>query len=497
MTLTDIKNKIIEQLNNLTIDDFYFDPKANFAKEIFYELTQHKSEEEIEKYLIDKFPETIVEGKTFPIKLSINQFNEQITKADGVIKDLEKTFIKLDKQTENTKNQLSEIPQQKSQSQSALKEIEMEIEQIKPLSKKAPYASKINELEKEKNKINLEINTFEKKSEELKSKIQELQNKTNEVNKSIKEKVKEVKNIELQRNNAQKELKQQNTNEFYDSEYSSLEFLFKILTRISINKIELEEERKTGKKIKIPYNRNLYPQSSSSNIIDEIVSEKTGEIKLKLNDFNEVDYEELILSFAKKVNIVPSDWRKIIYQILASPLPNLAGRIYFDYDNNYNVNREILELTNEDISALLATKIAIKEKNSIITADNKIVLEISGGISATITFREKGKQIEKFQKEKIEIYSNCLLTSRFVGQTLYKQNGYTVSYIEINTPGAYYILNDKFVIEIYFNPAPILLDNNNEIKFSTNTSDKYKLEDEEEEEQRRKKELEDLYDDDY
>ena len=39
MTLTDIKNKIIEQLNNLTIDDFYFDPKANFAKEIYANFT--------------------------------------------------------------------------------------------------------------------------------------------------------------------------------------------------------------------------------------------------------------------------------------------------------------------------------------------------------------------------------------------------------------------------------------------------------------------------
>lgn len=494
MTLTDIKNKIIEQLNIFTIDDFYFDPEVNFAKEIFYELTKNKSKEQIEKYLIDKFPETIVEGKTFPIKLSINQLNDQITKADSVIKDLEKTFIKLDKQTENNKSQLSEIPQKKSQSQSALKEIEMEIEQIKPLSNKAPYTKRMNELEKEKNKINLEINTFEKKTEELKREISELQNKTNEVNKNIKEKVKEIKNIESKRNNAQKELQQQNKNEFYDSEYSSLEFLFKILIKKSINKIELEEKRKTGKKIELPYNRYAF----GNNIIDEIVSEKTGEIKLEIDDFNEENCKELILPFAKKVNIVPSDWRKIIYQILASPLPNLAGTIYNnDYYNNYNVNREILELTNEDISALLATKIAIKEKNSIITADNKIVLEISGGISATITFREKGKQIEKFQKEKIEIYSNCLLTSRFVGQTLYKQNGYTVSYIEINTPGAYYILNDKFVIEIYFNPAPILLDNNNEIKFSTNTSDKYKLEDEEEEEQRRKKELEDLCDDDF
>lgn len=490
MTLTDIQNKIIEQLNNFTIDDFYFDPEVNFAKETFYKLTGHKSKEQVEKYLIDKFPETIVEGKSFPVKQLINQLNEQITKADSVIKDLEKTFIKLDKQIENNKSQLSEIPQKKSQSQSALKEIEMEIEQIKPLSNKAPYAKRMSELEKEKNKINLEINTFEKKSEELKSKISELQNKTNEVNKNIKEKVKEIKNIELKRNNAQKELKQQNTNEFYDSEHLSLEFLFKILTRKSIRKIELEETRKTGKKEPSSYYNGI-----PNNYRDEIVSVKTGEIKLEINDFNEEDYQALILPFAKKVNIVPSDWRKIIYQILASPLPNLAGTIY----NNYDVKREVLGLTNEDTSALLATKIAVKENNSLITADNKIVLDISGGISATIIFREKGKHIEKFQKEKIEIYSNCFLSYRFVEQRLYKQNGYTVSYIEIVTPGAYYILNDKFVIEIYFNPAPILLDNNNEIKFSTNTSDKDKLEDEdeEEEEQRRKKELEDLYDDDF
>ena len=74
--------------------------------------------------------------------------------------------------------------------------------------------------------------------------------------------------------------------------------------------------------------------------------------------------------------------------------------------------------------------------------------------------------------------------------------------ISIETPGAFYILTDKFVIEIYFNAAPILFDNNSIIKFAPNISGIAKREDEiaeqeAEEERRRQQDDDDYYDDDY
>lgn len=489
MTLADIKNKIAGQLNELTIDDFYSDPNVNFAKETFAELTNQKSEEQIEKYLTEKFPDTTVEAKRFALEQTVTELNNQMATFKSVINDFQTEIYKLDKQTAEKKEMQADIPKQESQAKAELKEIQTEIQQIKPLANKAPYIKQMEELEKSKEKKRKEIESYPTALEKLKAEISELKTMTDSVKENIAKNETEIKTIQTSINKTQKELEQlkEKENSYYKNEYSALEFLFKTLLKKSITKDEVIEYQKTGKKLRNNFNYQSY---------DEEVAVKTGEVTLDIQNCSFEDYSKFVLTFINNKNIIPVGWRKILYQILSNPLPNLSGTISnLNYDKHFYFNNENLELTNIDISALLATKIAVKTNYSVKTSDNKIILGLSGGLSATIIFREKGELITKFQQQQFEIYSNCFLSQRYVAHILYSQNGYANSTISITTPGAFYILSDKFVIEIDFNAAPILFDNNSIIKFAPNISGKAKHE----EERRRQQEEDDYYadDDDY
>ena len=176
---------------------------------------------------------------------------------------------------------------------------------------------------------------------------------------------------------------------------------------------------------------------------------------------------------------------------LSRPIAEIAGTLNYAF----GLGNEKSELTHLDQSMLLATKIAVRTNYSIKTADNKIVLALSGGILATISYREKGDLITKFQKESFEIYRISNNSKDFVLQTLYFQTGYANSEITIKTPEGFYILFDKYVIEIHFAPAPILFDSNSVIKLTPNISGKAKLEEEKRKEEKRKKNDDDWDDD--
>jgi myosin heavy subunit len=493
MTLTDLKNKIAGQLNKLTIDDFYADPNVSFVKETFAELTNQKSEEQIEKYLTDKFPETIVEAKRFALEQKVTELNNQIATVQSAIKDFQTEIDNLEKQSADKKEKQADIPKKKSQVESEIKEIQTEIQQIKPLANKAPYIKQMEDLEKSKEKKSKELESYPASLDKLKIEISELQTMTEGVKENIAKNEAEIKTIQTSINKIQKELEQlsEKENSHYKDEYSSLEFLFKILLKKSITKREEIEYQKTGKKIRNNLNYQSY---------DEKVAVKTGDVTLGIHNCSFDDYSRCVLKFTNNKNVIPVGWRKILYQLLSNPLPDLAGAISnVNYYPDFYFNNENLELTDKDISALLATKIAAKTNYSVKTSHNKIILGLSGGLSATIIFREKGELIAKFQKQQFEIYSNCFISRRYVAQILYDQTGYANSTISVETPGAFYILSDKYVIEIYFNAAPILFDNNSIIKFAPNISGKAKHEEEiaEEEERRRQLEDDDYYDDDY
>ena len=490
MTLTDIKEKIVEQLRKLTIDDFYSDPQLSFAKQIFSEQTKLKTDEEFEQFLTEKFPETTAETLRFSLEQSITDFNEQIADIEKKIKTSQTKIDKLETQVAEKKELQADIPIQQNKTKSELTDIETEIKQIKPLAGKPPYDKQMESLEKTKEKISKELDSFPAAISKAKEELEVLQNNIKTERETISQKQSEIKSIHSQIGNKQQELSQlqEKENTHFKNEYSSLEFLFKILLHKTISKVEIVTHKKTGKK----YSINHY-------YFDENDIEKTGEQILNIRHCGFDEVCKFILPFTNSKSSIPKDWRKIIYKTLSNPIPVIAGTISkIKPDSTAYFATENLGLSHIDTSTLLATKIAAKTKYSVRTSDNQIVLGLSGGLSAIISFRDKGEMISKFQKQPIEIYANCLSSAQFVLQTLYYQTGYAKSKIEIETPGGYYILTDKLVIEIEFDPAPILFDNNSVIQFAPNISGKAKHEDEvEAEEERRRKTEDDAYWDDY
>lgn len=85
MTLTEIKDKITGQLAKLTIDDFYTSGGNSFARQIFFEITKQKTDEDIKKYLSDKFPGTTVETLRFPIEQAIAKIRKEIVDIESMI----------------------------------------------------------------------------------------------------------------------------------------------------------------------------------------------------------------------------------------------------------------------------------------------------------------------------------------------------------------------------------------------------------------------------
>lgn len=477
MNLTDIKNIIIEQLSNLTIDDYYADPNISYlVKKTFAEVTKLNSPEEIENYLTQKFSEVTIEAKCFNLKKSINDLNDQISNIqESSNNDQGKIDMLIMQIAEEEEKKQTTIPNQLSLANNHLKEIQMEIQLLEPLASKFPYLSHLKDLEEREKKINVEIKNYLIQIDKSKKEIDGLQSEINKIRESIVNYEVEIDTFNTTILKTQKELDKINENRYYENEYLSLEFLFKILLKTSINKNRIFEKQKTGKIITDRY---------SNKEIEETISVATGEISLNKMSISNDDYSKFILSSSLVINknIIPNEWRKILYETFTKPLPNFSGTIgNLVYKNEVFFTSQSLELTSEDISTILAIKIAVKTNEIVTTIDNKIILGLSGGLAATIIFREKGDVITRFQKQEFEIYSNCFKSDRFKQNTLYYQNGYADSRVCLQTPGAFYLLANKYVIEIYLDPAPILFDSNNIVKFSPNISGIAKYEDKQDE----------------
>jgi hypothetical protein len=471
MTLTDIKNKMVERLCMLTIDDFYSNPDVSFLKDIFTELTNQKTDDQILEYLTTRIPETTIEGKRLDLEFNLTELEDKLVMFQSLIKDFQIDYDTLELQIAEKKEIQTNIPNLEKKAREEQIEIESEIQQLKPLATKAPYIDQITALENTRLIKIKEIASYPIELKKLEDEISELQVKRNEALINIQKNNLEILDIQLKIDNTKKDLENLDGRiNHYEDEFSSLNFLCRALLNSSFGR-EVTKLIKTNKKI---YENGKYN--------DEYVISKTGKIILAIEYSSIEESRNFIISFTKNKSVIPIGWRKLLYQVLSNPLPNLSGTISHKLigDKSY-FQTENLELTDEDISALLAVKIAVSSNYSVKTADNKIILGLSGGLSATIVFREKGDLISKFQKHPFEIFSNCILSERYVNQTLYNQTGYANSTISIETAGAFYILVDKFVIEIYFNPAPILFDTNNLVRFSPNISGKARREDQIEE----------------
>lgn len=267
---------------------------------------------------------------------------------------------------------------------------------------------------------------------------------------------------------------------YYKVEFESLEFLFKVILHKSIQAREANKWKETGEKDYYGTAKKVYVESGDLDL-------HTWEC-----DINEVN--RFISTFTNSSRTIPKNWRKIIYTTLSKPLPKISGWIQNPaknqnsgkFEGQAKIDRDLFfvekseTLTPTDTSAFLALKIAAHLNQSIKTECNHIVIVLSGGLSAKISFREKGKIISK--KQKLEIYENYLNfkmkivdgevsnLSEFIYETLYYQSGYANSTVKVMTPGAFYIIEENYIIEIQFNAAPILFDSNIVAKFAPNIS---------------------------
>lgn len=500
MTLTEIKNKIIEELAKLTVDDFYCSAANCYAKQAFFEITKLRTDEEILKYLSGRFPETIAEILQFSLKDAIEKKISEIKSIEIEIKHYPNNVDTIDKKIENKKGELGNISIQQKQVESKLAEIEAEIKQITPLAEKIPYGHQLVVLEERRKITNTALEETMTRTSNLKGELKDLlslrKSKT-QYHTKLKSEINVLQSsIEILKQELVKLKEKEQV--YFKNEYSALEFLFRILLGSTISKQELTKlvHKDTGK-LWNDYIHNFSSWEREHKIKNgEQAEVKTGEVKLVVNTSNpdrKSDFE-LECSFTNSKCVIPKDWRDIVNQILSKPIPELSGTLA---QHTY-LKREGLKLTDLDLTTLLATKIAIRSKHSILTAKNKIVLALSGGLAAIISFREKSKLIANFQEQPTEIYANCLSTKRYSLKELYHQTGYADSSIEIKLPNAYYILSERFVIEIYYTAAPALFDNNSIIKFAPNISGKAKSDYEAEEENRRRQQEEDeryYYDD--
>ena len=371
MTLTYIKDKIVEQLSKLTIDDFYYDPQLSIAKQIFSEQTKLKTDEDFEQFLTEKFPETTAETLRNSLDQSIADFNEQIADIEKKIKTSQTKIDKLETQVAEKKEQQADIPKKQNKTKSELTDIETEIKQIKPLSGKPPYDKQIESLEKTKEEITKELESYPAAILKAKEELEELQNNIKTERETISQKESEIKSIHSQIENKQQELNQLREKEstHFNNEYSSLEFLFKILLHKEIRKVEIVRHKETG---------NRYPIDSSYFKENDDI-EKTGEIILKIHHCGFDEVCNFILPFTNSKSLIPKDWRKIIYKTLSNPIPEIMGTISeIKRDNTTFFKTEDYGLSHIDISTLLAVKIAAKTKYSVRTSDNKIFLGLSG-----------------------------------------------------------------------------------------------------------------------
>lgn len=491
MKLSAIKENIVEHLKKTSIDDFYADPQLESVKKLFSEITGLNTDEEIKSYLYEQFPETRLETYKKARLNEIKFLNNEISHAENDIKSLHDEVNKIELKLKDIRDKLNNIPKQQNQLNSELSEIENEINQIKPLSAKSPYDKHLSEIENNKIHILNSLENIPKTYSSLEIELLELTNLLNTKKESIESKQADYNKTKENSIELKNEIDQLENDkiEHFDNEYEALQFLFSVLLNKNITVGHEFIEEKTGRMIK----------DNWGDTMEEYIEVEVETIVERESSFQEL--KNIIQEFTQKGHKIPNDWRKILLKTLSKLNISFTGN-YNTSNLNYAFSKENAvfyrdkkALTPVDISALLATKIAVKTNYSLRIEDNKIALALAGGIMAIISLREKSDTINAFQQEAIEFYTSSNY-GNYDKQTLYYQKGYADSEIQIEIPKQYYILSELYVIEIEYISAPILMNSNNLIKLIPDISGKVKREDEIAEELKRQESLNDYWYDD-
>ncbi len=465
MTLTNIQESIIEVLKSRTMDDFYAECDLGFTKEAFLKLTNLRNESQIEQYLDGRFPETVVEKFLLELRKEIDGIELKVAEIPALLENTLTEIQSAEAEIAKINQAAQDIPNQIRTTESEIEEIAKEITVMSPLAAKAPYNKQIDGLKFKLKTKEAHLKSFPDLKKELASKYEKLKDKSNRLKQVENQHRNELANLnsELEKKRGERNLDGTGNGAIFVKEFAALEFLFLILLKKKVAKEEImrttgdhREEHVNGRWINVP------------------VTVPTGDYQLVKSDATLVDVAKCVIQYIGTSSLQPKNWRKIVDALFSSQLPKFAGTIWHDqvYEKHF-LKRLSLELSVADVSTMLALKAAIRTSPAILTEDRGIVMGLSGGLFASLIFREKGTLIAKFQEKPLEIFVNQLKSKdRLLTETLYHQAGYAKGVINIEIPAGYYILSSDYVIEIHFNASAILLNQNHMAAFGHDISSK-------------------------
>jgi hypothetical protein len=442
MTLTELKNKVIDGLKEMTIDDYYFDPNLTYVKSKFKKEFGGDSDEKIKEYLISRFPETYPKGIMFTRKAEVDNIINKIAILRADLETLTLQFQEKQKLKSETEIVIENFKIQEQTLTSECVQIRSEIAQLKPLEGKEPYDSQIlkltntlNEKEIVSNNIPHQLNTSIASLNSILLELPDLEKQIIDLNAQIESQQEACNKITLPNG-----IEPSQIESFYQEETESLEILFKILLQSYLNVDELYERidyktKKTGEKI-------IY----SVRKIDE-----------------KKEYCEFMVQFFYEEFLLPENWNQILSGLLEGPIPKFKGSIYIkaNYDGKNLVTEETYP-ANLTRATLLSLKMALTRNQSIIGEDNHVLMYLSGGISASIVFSTAGKLVRKINEAKPQFYWIIDSSKNGIGyETLFHQSGIASSEIQIQLPEGFYVVYDNYIITIRFEATPILSDFSN------------------------------------
>ncbi len=177
-------------------------------------------------------------------------------------------------------------------------------------------------------------------------------------------------------------------------------------------------------------------------------------------DYSEATGEEFIVNQPK----VPKLWKNILTNLLNEPIPAVAGALKKKKKGAIVAHLERYKEVKASEDLLAASFLGLKkhilsktENWAVQTVSEYLYLPLSAGIYAKIRFREKGRFIQSFAKgengTELEIFINLheqAATDNAQSHTVHAQ-------LTVQTVQDLYILYDKYVIEMDFRSAAVLL----------------------------------------
>jgi len=426
MRTSEIQASILAQ-KGITIDDYYCDPKIDAAREIFCRLTNcGPSDEEVAAFLHAQKPAC---NRVF-LKQQLEEELEQLEidkkKAEKAIVAKAKELEKLKEQEDTAQRDWLYGPHRSLQELAPKKKAAIAaLEALKAASKRPP-AKQVAALEGEIATLELQIAAQESERSRLQNESYKLSNAKRECAKELKELKNRPNLLYHQERSVKNKLAGvlQHDDRYYQQDEKALDLFFALLL-----KVELAERQFDSKEV-VP----TLPMTTEQQM-------------------------KAIATHLKKKNTVPKDWRQQLYRICSSPLRRFVGTIsnpregkadFFDFDKK--------DLRPTDLAAFLSLKMSALQSEYVLAGNGAIVLALPGGLAAMVKFREKGKVIAKQQKQPVEVYVNCLLSKeQYAYHLMYHYDGGPAEGVGIETPGAYYILSENYVVEIAFMASPMLL----------------------------------------